>query len=245
MKRIIALLCIVLLLFAACSAGAKGSASFESGELKLNDRGDCIRYWLFTPKNAREGMPLIVYLHGGSAKGDDIRKLIENGFCKGVYDGDFDDSNAYILFPQLDSKYRGWENAARAVKQPIDFTVRKYEINSENISLTGHSMGGTGAFVLAIAYPKMFARIAPMSGSVECTQENVEALANMPVWAFVGAEDTIVSPELSEKFVESLNQAGGNARLTVFEGATHFDVPALAYFDSKLNVLYWLIGNGQ
>lgn len=31
----------------------------------------------------------------------------------------------------------------------------------------------------------------------------------MPVWAFVGAEDTIVSPELSEKFVESMNQAGG------------------------------------
>lgn len=31
----------------------------------------------------------------------------------------------------------------------------------------------------------------------------------MPVWAFVGAEDTIVSPELSEKFVESMNQAAG------------------------------------
>ena len=68
---------------------------------------------------------------------------------------------------------------------------------------------------------------------------------NMPVWAFVGAEDTIVSPELSEKFVESMNQAGGNARLTVFEGATHFNVPTLAYFDSELNVLDWLIGNGQ
>lgn len=68
---------------------------------------------------------------------------------------------------------------------------------------------------------------------------------NMPVWAFVGAEDTIVSLELSEKFVESMNQAGGNARLTVFEGATHFDVPTLAYFDSELNVLDWLIGNVQ
>lgn len=68
---------------------------------------------------------------------------------------------------------------------------------------------------------------------------------NMPVWAFVGAENTIVSPELSEKFVESMNQAGGNARLTVLEGVTHFDVLTLAYFDSELNVLDWLIGNGQ
>ena len=42
-----------------------------------------------------------------------------------------------------------------------------------------------------------------------------------------------------------MNQAGGNARLTVFEGATHFEVPTLAYFDSELNVLDWLIGNGQ
>ena len=68
---------------------------------------------------------------------------------------------------------------------------------------------------------------------------------NMPVWAFVGAENTIVLLELSEKFVESMNQAGGNARLTVFEGVTHFDVLTLAYFDSELNVLDWLIGNGQ
>ena len=67
----------------------------------------------------------------------------------------------------------------------------------------------------------------------------------MPVWAFVGAENTIVLLELSEKFVESMNQAGGNARLTVFEGVTHFDVLTLAYFDSELNVLDWLIGNGQ
>ena len=67
----------------------------------------------------------------------------------------------------------------------------------------------------------------------------------MPVWAFVGAENTIVLLELSEKFVESMNQAAGNARLTVFEGVTHFDVLTLAYFDSELNVLDWLIGNGQ
>lgn len=67
----------------------------------------------------------------------------------------------------------------------------------------------------------------------------------MPVWAFVGAENTIVLLELSEKFVESMNQAGGNARLTVLEGVTHFDVLTLAYFDSELNVLDWLIGNGQ
>ena len=241
MKRIAALFCIALLLLTALSAGAE--ALFESYELKLNDRGDRIRYWLFTPQNAQDGMPMIVYLHGGSAKGDDIQKLVGNGFCKGVYEGAFDDTNAYILFPQLDSRYRGWENAARAVKQLIDFTARKYEIDAENISLTGHSMGGTGAFALAIAYPELFARIAPMSGSVECTQENLEALANIPVWAFVGAEDTIVSPEVSEKLVESLNQAGGSAQLTVFEGATHFDVPTLAYFNSDLNVIGWLTGD--
>lgn len=67
----------------------------------------------------------------------------------------------------------------------------------------------------------------------------------MPVWAFVGAENTIVLLELSEKFVESMNQAGGNARLTVLEGVTHFDVLTLAYFDSEPNALDWLIGNGQ
>ena len=62
----------------------------------------------------------------------------------------------------------------------------------------------------------------------------------MPVWAMVGSADTIVDPVSSEEFVSALQQAGGNAKLTVFEGTTHFDVPELAYLNDPA-LLNWLI----
>lgn len=221
---------------------AASAAKFESGSLKMNDKVS-MNYWLFTPENAAEGMPLIIYLHGGSGKGDDIALLTENGFCEGVYNGEFDDVPAYILFPQLSSSYKGWSDAKRYVKQMIEFTVSKYGIDENRISLTGHSMGGTGTFTVAAAYPELFFRIAPMSGSIACTDENISALKNIPIWAFVGSEDKLVLPESSEKFISALNENGGSGKITILDGATHFDVPGLTYFDRETDVIGWLLGN--
>ena len=36
---------------------------------------DTFKYLLYTPENATDNMPLIVYLHGVSSKGDDISLL--------------------------------------------------------------------------------------------------------------------------------------------------------------------------
>jgi len=82
----------------------------EASKAKLEACRDDVtglNYLLFTPENPVSDMPLIVYLHGGSGKGDDINKLKENGFCKGVSEGHFDDVPAYMMFPQVSSFYKG------------------------------------------------------------------------------------------------------------------------------------------
>ena len=111
-----------------------------------------------------------------------------------------------------------------------------------NISLTGHSMGGTGTWNLAAAYPTLFARIAPLSGSVGNTSDTASILRNTPVWAFVGSADTIVPPESSEEVVTLLLESNADASITVFDGADHFTVPQLTYLDSSINLIGWLIG---
>ena len=114
-------------------------------------------------------------------------------------------------------------------------------INAADISLTGHSMGGTGAWSLAAAHPGFFARVAPLSGSIRYTRENVLALKDTPVYAFVGTADTIVAPKSSIAFVEALAAAGGNARIVEIEGADHFDVPGSAYL-GDYGLIEWLQG---
>lgn len=49
-------------------------------------------------------MPLIVYLHGGSGKGDNLSLITsEDGFPKYLQSGELGDVRAYVLIPQLPS----------------------------------------------------------------------------------------------------------------------------------------------
>ena len=101
-------------------------------------------------------------------------------------------------------------------------------------------MGGTGTWNLALSYPTLFARIAPLSGSVRVQPEYIEKLKNIPVWAFVGSVDTIVPPDSSMEFVAALKEAGGNAGITIFGDADHFTVPSLTYLDKDIDLISWL-----
>lgn len=214
--------------FRACSIGTEALGEFK--------------YWLYTPSDPTENMPLIVYLHGGSGKGDDLELITAvDGFPKYLRDGQLGDVRAYVIIPQLPSSQKGWANGAAAVYELIQVTVSKFGIDEANISLTGHSMGGTGTWNLALSYPTLFARIAPLSGSVRVQPEYIEKLKNIPVWAFVGSADTIVPPDSSMEFVAALKEAGGNAGITIFGDADHFTVPSLTYLDEDIDLISWLI----
>lgn len=216
------------------------ASSFRACSIKTNSLGE-LKYWLYTPSDPTENMPLIVYLHGGSGKGDDLELITAvDGFPKYLRDGQLGDVRAYVIIPQLPSSQKGWANGAAAVYELIQVTVSKFGIYEENISLTGHSMGGTGTWNLALSYPTLFARIAPLSGSIRVQPEYIEKLKNIPVWAFVGSADTIVPPDSSMEFVAALKEAGGNAGITIFGDADHFTVPSLTYLDKDIDLISWL-----
>ena len=217
-------------------------ASFTACSINTSQLGT-FRYWLYTPSDPTENMPLIVYLHGGSGKGDDLNLITAvDGFPQYLQSGQLGDVRAYVVIPQLPSTQKGWVNAAESISELIDHTVSTYKINRNNISLTGHSMGGTGTWNLACTYPSLFARIAPLSGSIRNTPDIIGKLKNIPFRAFVGSADTIVPPDSSKEVVAALKVAGGSAEITVFDGADHFSVPSLTFLDTNIDLIGWLIG---
>lgn len=197
----------------------------------------------YTPGGDCSGLGLIVYLHGGSGKGEDLSLITQaDGFPSYLQSGQLGSPRTCVLIPQLPASYRGWSDMDGVLMQLISAAVREYDLDSANISLTGHSMGGTGVWAIAAAHPGTFARIAPLSGSIRKTEENLEALKNTPIYAFVGDADTIVPPERSEEFVSALQNLGSSARIEILEGADHFAVPGLAYLGGY-GLVDWLIGN--
>ena len=195
-------------------------------------------YWLYKPKNVTDNMPLIVYLHGGSGRGSDLSLVVSGSLPLFLNNGSVKDIPAYILMPQCPSN-KTWDQLGESLFKLINDIVTDKKINSEKISLTGHSLGGTGTWSLGAVYFPLLSCIAPLSGSVNTN--NASSYTSIPVWAFVGSADTIVDPSSSENIVPKINAQGGTAQIKVYDGATHFDIPDLVYKDQSVNLLNWMI----
>ena len=223
--------------FCLLCAGYGDAAVPPAGALTAHARDTGLSYWLYTPQSTDAPKPLVLYLHGGSGKGSDLNAVLEaESLPRFLQEGQLA-PDAYVVMPQLPANCKGWSDRTAQLLQLLADIKAQYSI--ARTTLTGHSMGGTGCWQLALAHPETFCAAAPLSGSVQLTPQNLTSLQSLPVWAVVGSADTIVKPDASEQFITALHEKNSNALLTVREGATHFDVPQ-AYLDSTLGLLDWL-----
>ena len=227
---------------AAPSAAPSATPEAEGASLETGEAGG-LDYWLYAPPGARDGLPLIVYLHGGSGRGDDLELVMEaESLPKFLRDGDLALS-AYVVMPQLPSGEAGWDGVTEGLAELIDAVVEECGADADRVSLTGHSMGGTGAFAVAAVLPGHFSCVAPLSGSVRDSREMRAALSDLPVWAIAGAQDDVVDPAAARDFLAALRAVNPDARYTEVEDAGHFDLPARAYLDGEIGLVRWLLSH--
>lgn len=201
-------------------------------------------YYLYTPANPQKGMTLIIYLHGSSMRVSDVSLMLTNeGFPLYLQKGTFGDLRAYVAIPKIDESYRDWSDAGEQISEMIRMIQRDCGIDIDRVALTGHSLGGSGTWQLAIRLPGTFACIAPVSGGVACTDSNLSALARTRVWAFVGTADTVVDPQMSRDLVSALQKMGASAQITELKGATHRESCRQAYTETDL--MAWLVSCGK
>ena len=226
-------------------SAANMPASFQARSMATDEMED-FRYWLYTPENPTENMPLIVYLHGASGRGEDLNLVVaDEDFPKYLRSGELGNVRAYVLVPQLPSEMRGWSEISDSLYSLIEKTVDEFFLDEENVSLAGFSLGGTATWELAGEFPNLFARIAPLSGSARGVLEQVPVLKEIPVRTFVGSADTVIAPNSAEQMVAELKKAGADAEIVVFDGADHASVPSLVYHDESIHLVEWLIGAAE
>jgi predicted peptidase len=103
-------------------------------------------------------------------------------------------------------------------------------------SFHGISMGGYGAWDLAIKFPERFAALVPICGGG--VPEQAYSLKNVPVWAFHGAKDDVVPLQETLNMVEALKQCEGKVKLTVYPDVSH-DIGTATYNNPLL--YNWLL----
>lgn len=175
-------------------------------------------YIAYIPEKLSDKPALLIQLHGAGERGngtDELDKVLVHGFSKVVNDENFTD--CILVMPQCacDSF---WVARIESIKKFIDLIIDEYDIDTDRVYLCGISMGGYGTWNTAMAYPEMFAAIAPCCGGGAAWGAHV---LDMPVWAFHGLDDTAVLPHNTTDIIDKLQQTNPNVRCTLYEGVGH------------------------
>ena len=181
-----------------------------------------MKYLLFIPDGYGDDQskkwPLIMYLHGGSRRGDEIEKLREPGWgLPAILEKK--KSFPFIVVSPLCPNGEFWTDT-EALIALLDAIEKRYSVDLSRVYLTGHSMGGFGTWYLAYQHPERFAAIAPMSAPFVVTAW-ADRLKKMPIWAFHGSDDNLVPIAGVQDLIDALRALGNNVRFTVLPQRDH------------------------
>ena len=202
-----------------------------------NMYGRDMEYCMFVPENAEENMPLIVYLHGDSEVGkiDEVADIEMMKAAKEIYGEQFP---FLVLAPNTTEKSWIEFHIFNTVFDLIEEVAREYKVDPDKIILTGHSRGAIGVwyYLNLNYYYTSFSSDISFSCAVPVSHYsayplNPEMSAQLPIRAFVGDAEPIETDSLEkmEAEIKSIQEAGGDASLTVCEGSTHADTEKTAY----------------
>ncbi|MBO5725794.1 MAG: prolyl oligopeptidase family serine peptidase [Clostridia bacterium] len=172
----------------------------------------------YIPENLSDAPALIVQLHGAGERGDgdtNLDKVLVHGFSKIVNDDNLKD--AILIMPQCPND-TFWAARVESIKKFIDNAITRFNVDKNRVYLCGISMGGFGTWYTAMAYPNMFAAIAPCCGGGMAWNA---ATLKMPVLAFHGLADDVVSPRHTIEMVEALERSGANVKCSLYENVGH------------------------
>ncbi len=193
------------------------------------------KYLLYLPKNyskQKEKFPLVIYLHGGSQRGNDLNKLKTYGLP-----GLVDKGHNYkfiIASPQCpENKTWTTENWFDYLYQDL---LMKYNIDTNRIYVTGISIGGFGTYEVAMDNPDKFAALVALCGGCNDSTK-ICLLKNIPVWAFHGTADSLISINETETVVRQLKKCNGNIKFTRLQNKGH----ALQYLYEDETIYKWML----
>lgn len=175
-----------------------------------------ISYIFDYPQNAKDKVPLIVFLHGSGERGSNL-EIVKN-YIPFTYKNLIKEPVA-ILAPQCPENV--WWNTT-TIYNLIKKIGNKYKIDTSRIYLTGLSMGGWGAWKLANEHPEMFAAVAPVCAPADrWMRATAERYKDLPIKIFHGGNDDIVSPENSIEIYQAIKKVNPNVSLTIFPDDNH------------------------
>ena len=190
-----------------------------------NSSAGKITYYLYVPDGAEKisGLPVMLYLHGGSAHGTGMGSLTGYGLYKYIASKQVNPQGIVILPHITDFESTQGKQCKQATLEITNYKVKKYNANPKKVSIAGHSYGAIMGYQLISENPGMFSALAAISGWDKVSSD----CKNVKVWAFHGTKDGGHGPgsrttyKGAQSAVNQINSMGGQATLTSLNGMGH------------------------
>lgn len=182
---------------------------------------------------------LVIYLHGGSSKGNDNEtQMNEPGIgdiCSWLVGNK---RKAVVLVPQC-PKDKSWIGSMLDVVKSL---LQSYVDRgvAGNVYIFGGSMGGTGTWNMLALYPGFFTAAMPVAGNP--TGLGAENISKTPLYTVMGTADKIMNVQPVETLLSEMADYGASYRLDIEQDWTHEDVCKKSYTPERLA---WVFGHGN
>lgn len=228
------LTCLSLLLWAneAISVPAVSEPHDDSIFLRrayTNHGGVRLPYRLALPQPlvADQSYPLVIFLHGAAARGNDNQAPLDWG-PRLLYTNSQTSRQPCILVVPQCPKGEGWVGGSGkgtdALSQTVELVVevlsKELKIDPHRRYLTGVSMGGIGLWSFMSQHPGFFAAGVPVCAAGTPSAVTAKA-ARFPIWAFHSDDDHLIPVESARDIVKAWRDQGGVARYTEYTGLKH------------------------
>jgi pimeloyl-ACP methyl ester carboxylesterase len=209
----------------------KNPLATRKGDMRLAYRSPVDKslqpFRVFVPSNYNPAQPcpLIVALHG--ATGDEntyMDRYTEPGTGKSLFKK-LGEQRGYILATPNGRGPFGLyvDNSARDVLDVVERMHRLYQ--PAQIFLTGHSMGGSGTWMLGFKHPEKFAALAPVAGRPQDLKTiSLKNAPDMPVWFASALKDTLVTPDSTRQLAKIAKSELGTFKYVEFPEEDHFTI---------------------
>ncbi len=184
-----------------------------------------------------ENASLVIYLHGGTSKGDDNEAQLQEPGVEAISSW-FADNNrkAILLVPQC-PKDKSWIGGTLdVIASLLQSYVDRGAADANRVYILGGSMGGTGTWNMLSSYPNLFAAAMPVAGNPSGL--NAEAVAQTPVFTVMGTADRIMKISNVEAFLEEMDHYEAEYKFNIEEGWSHENVCEQSYTPERLNWLF-------
>ena len=209
------------------AAPPKPADFFENCEYHYGEKQQrVLKYHLFVPRDVNQAnrYPLLVWMYQAGDVNPDFL-----GFVLSDLDH-IEKYRFFIVAIQYPSSDPAWfqtvgakdyrEADAAIVAEIVQKMLHEHPVDERRVCMSGASAGGGRCWEVAVRRPKLFSAVVPLASGTD-DMAFAEKVVNIPIWVFHNQGDTGVPVKSVQIMVAAVQEAGGNAHLTVFPQPGH------------------------